>query len=54
MAVEPRPRRHGAPRPGGPGAVRGTLTDLNSARTQQRLFSEAVTDDERRRMFERG
>jgi len=50
---------HGAPRPGGPGTVRDMLTPeelehLNYGRTEQRLFSQVVTDYERRRMFERG
>ena len=59
MAVEPRPRAYGAPRPGAPGTVRGMLTleeleHLNYGRTEQRLFSHVVTDYERRRMFERG
>ena len=58
MAVEPRPRAHGAPRPGAPSTVRGMLTleeleHLNYGRTEQRRFSQVVADYERRRAFER-
>jgi hypothetical protein len=46
MAVEPRPRTHDAPRPGGPGTVRGTLTveqleqEIDAGRIQGEFFLE--------------